>query len=1073
MQNIQIDGANLLDGIVQNDKKQEAVHLGKAITSTTGKPGQIETWRPGERLTTVTYQRPEQENEGGTFEDIMEQAEDLNATLMKNEMVVAANTTSVSDVKKMDEDGFSLPATEVHTVVTETDKIKMQLAKAGVDISYFGDTLSKEQLEQMVGNSAVAQDLANKLQQADLPLTQDNLSEGEKAVGQAMELEPLSDGAIKYMLDNELEPTVANLYKARHSGSSVYVSQNGQADFSQMQEQMERIAAQSGRPDLQEAVSDAEWMVQNEIPVTPKTVEYIGQLKEFQAPENAGQAEGAVVEAIGEGKQPGDAVLIEERSLQAKLKEAVEVVKNATEEELAYVVSHNQDVTVENLKQARGQIAAGVITEEEKAQVTELVQSTKNLEADTGISSRGQAVQFTGVQITMITARRQLEEVRMEMTLEAASTMAKLGVSVDTEPMEELISQLKNLENQYYANLLEGAGIEATEANVAMYADTTEKLAQLKNMPVYALGIPEADVSTLGKLHEAGSGMQQNFKEANQRYETMQTKARPDLGDSLEKAFGNIDEILEDLDMAPSPANERAVRILAYNHTEITQKSVVQMKSADQQVQMAFKNLSPAVVREMIGRGINPLDMEITELNRTVEKLKEELQIDQAEDKYSEYLFKLEKNHNISQQERESYIGIYRLMHQISESDGAAVGALVNQGAKITMRNLMTAVRSEKRSGKMDVSVDGQYEKARLKDNSSSITNQIEAGYQAQCARQSLDELSPERLRTLMQQSEWEKMTPEQFLQQLQEAPEDETAEYEYYRQQLQELEQSAKQSRDVYRMLDRFDMPNTVTNVLAVSEWMQDRNSAYRRFFANTNRRKTDEDKSVENYKKTDEDGAESIDFEAVKEDLLERCSENLKKPEELAKAMEELAECAEHCTGSMLIESEDTHLDIRQLKLMNAQISFGAKMASDECFSLPIVVNGQVTNVTLKVVRGKEEKGLVNITMETERLGKIGAEIKAANDGVSAYVTTQMERTRDHLRAREQEIARVLQEELGEDVNVKTRIVTQKSMDLNRFMNTSGRNQQPETEQEREVQTKTLYAMAEGFIRVLQKLQ
>ena len=141
----------------------------------------------------VTYQKPEQENEGGTFEDIMQQAEDLNATLMKNEMVVAANTTSVSDVKKMGEDGFSLPTTEAHTVVTETDKIKMQLAKAGVDISYFGDALSKEQLEQMVGNSAVAQELANKLQQADLPLTQENLSEGKKAVEQAMELEPLSD----------------------------------------------------------------------------------------------------------------------------------------------------------------------------------------------------------------------------------------------------------------------------------------------------------------------------------------------------------------------------------------------------------------------------------------------------------------------------------------------------------------------------------------------------------------------------------------------------------------------------------------------------------------------------------------------------------------------------------------------------------------------------------------------------------------------------------------------------------------------------------------------------------------
>ena len=156
-----------------------------------------------------------------------------------------------------------------------------------------------------------------------------------------------------------------------------------------------------------------------------------------------------------------------------------------------------------------------------------------------------------------------------------------------------------------------------------------------------------------------------------------------------------------------------------------------------------------------------------------------------------------------------------------------------------------------------------------------------------------------------------------------------------------------------------------------------------------------------------------------------------------------------------------------------MNAQISFGAKMASDECFSLPIVVDGQVTNVTLKVVRGTEEKGKVNITAETERLGKIGAEIKVGKEGISAYIATQTERTRDHLRAKEQELMQALKEEQGEEVEASIRIVTQKNMDLNRFMNTSGRSQQPKTEQQREVQTKTLYSLAEGFIKVLQKLK
>ena len=358
MQNMHIDGTNLLDGIVKNNKKQEFMHSAGIMTDAKESPGNVETWQPGEKLSTVTYQKPDQENAKGTIEDIMQQAEEMNVTLMKNEMVVAASTTTVTDAKKMEEDGFSLPTTEMHTVVTETDKIKMQLAKAGVDISYFGDGLTAEQIEQMAGSSALARDLANKIQQADLPFTQEKLDNGKKAVEQAMELEPLSEGAIKYMLDNGLEPTIANLYKARYSGSSVYVSQNQTSDLSQMQEQLERIAAGSGRTDLPEAVSDAEWMIQNEIPVTPKTVEYIGQLKEYKMPEDEVLVEDAVIEALKDGKSPDEAVLIEERTLSARLKEAVEVVKNATEEDLAYVVIHHESGSARSIRGAEETWAA-------------------------------------------------------------------------------------------------------------------------------------------------------------------------------------------------------------------------------------------------------------------------------------------------------------------------------------------------------------------------------------------------------------------------------------------------------------------------------------------------------------------------------------------------------------------------------------------------------------------------------------------------------------------------------------------------------------------------------------------
>ena len=81
----------------------------------------------------------------------------------------------------------------------------------------------------------------------------------------------------------------------------------------------------------------------------------------------------------------------------------------------------------------------------------------------------------------------------------------------------------------------------------------------------------------------------------------------------------------------------------------------------------------------------------------------------------------------------------------------------------------------------------------------------------------------------------------------------------------------------------------------------------------------------------------------------------------------------------STMILEPDTTSLDVRGLKLMNAQISIGAKMASTECFSMPIVVDGEVTNVTMKIVRNKQQKGLVNITLDSGSFGRIAAQLRA----------------------------------------------------------------------------------------------
>ncbi len=1298
VQNIQLDGAALLDGIGGNSPK-DGFDFGTVSTGTYEKIYESEKLSKGEQTTEVTYQKPQQENHAGTMEDVMQQAENIDAGLMKNKMVVASNTTTTTDCKHVEQDGFSLQQTEIETIVTVTDKIKIELAKAGVDISYFGDSLSAEQLEKFGQNAALARQLASKIQQmqADIPLTVENVGDCQKALQEAGELHKLNDGALKYMLDNQLEPSIANLYKAQYSGSALYADPSTQQlDLSGMQGQISKVIAQAGLPEDAQTLSDSQWMLRNQILLTADNLDYLEQLKALEFPQDPDKMLSSMVTAISEGKRPQDAMLLDGYSLMGQAQKAVDVLHWVTDVDLAYVVSQGEAVTIKNLERVHNQIKAGMISREEAQAAVHLVQGAEKAEqaADGGLSqgrltasagaiengtsvntgnmagngaavvgitgqdtsgqpvnkgdmaelgaasqsadagsmagldaasqfanagsitglgaasqsadagsqagignmpgfgtdssqpdgavgmaaagagnvaqadgmwqsqaaagtssfnmglagnqpavhadamtsavtentaaqaisgavaqasgmngkpqadsimetpqasmdtdtyiqpagekeetadsgmmgngtgnpSQNQDMEYDEQTIALVSERRLLEQIRLRMTVESSYFMLKQGISVDTTSMEQLIQELKQIEHNYYEKLLEQGGVEATEANVSLFAETTEKVEELKDMPAYALGARNIEVVTLEELHQDGSQMQQEFDQANQRYETMQTKVRKDLGDSIHKAFYTVDDILRELGQDINLANERAVRILGYNQIEITPENIAKMKKADQQVQTAFQNMTPSVIREFIGRGINPLDLDITELNRQAEQIKTELNINAPEEKYSEYLYKLEQNHSITPEERSAFIGIYRLMNHVAQSDGAAIGALVNQGADLTMRNLLTAVRSEMH-GNMDITIDDLFGELKSGGYRNSITSQIEAGYQQQCVKQAMNEISPQRLHTVTKESGWEQLTPEQFLQKLQEAPEDVSAEESYYKQQLEDLEKCANTSHEVYQVLEQYELPNTVMNVMAVAELMKNRNGAYRSFFGRNPGRTPDSAKSTDQYMKTKEDGSVEVDFEAIQAELLQRFGEEIKKPKELAKAMAELAECAEKCMSTMILEPDVTSLDIRSLKLMNAQISVNAKMASSECFSMPIVVDGEVTNVTLKIVRDKGKQGLVNITLETSRLGKIAAEFKARQNGITGYVAANSRQTRDFLKSVDGKFTQALQG--VQDGPLQISYVTSTNLNLNHFAAQSGTSVQPETEEEQEVQTKVLYGMAEGFIRVLRQLE
>ncbi len=1026
----------------------------------------------------TTYAKPETEEKKTVAEEI-EASSAMDAEERKNQMAVLAGTTSEEDYARMQKDGFTPDSMTSNTIVTETDKIKAMLAKAGVDISFFGDDLDLEQLTAITGSAQVAAQIVSELKRADLPLNEENIKGMAEALRLAQTLGAPGQDAMKYLIENHMQPSIENFYKAEYSGYG-----QGQEwtvhsiDITAFSDQVEKVIRQAGFVPGEETMADSKWLLEHGIPLTEENLKYYEALKGYEVPSEADEIVRAAALAIAEGGRPQDALLLPGYDRISMAWHATEVVSEATDADLSYILDNGMDLSVQSLEYAMAARSGtadpsvvhngedggmdGVAAGDGVAQASG-IQNAGGSEsaADAGAGSAWSDSDLKGSAdargIALLVARRQLEEVRLVMTIEANYVLLKRGVSIDTEPLVALVEKLRASENEYYENLLREQGVDSGKENTAIFKETTEKVDAIRYVPAYVLGI-KSGADTINAVHEAGSAMRDSFERANERYETLMTSPRADLGDSIQKAFRNVDVILDEIGLEATEANRRAVRILGYNEIPITPESVAEMKRADEEVQRVFRNMTPAVVTQMIKKGINPLDMDFESLNAAAEQIQRETGGKDTE-RFAEYLWKLEKSNAISEEGRNTYIGIYRLIHQVEQTDGAAVGALLNQGADITMRNLITAVRSGRRGGKMDYAVNDSFgEKEGDGYQGTSITHQIETSYQRNCMKDVMESLTPEKMRYVLENvPDWEELTPEQLKEALEQAQTDEGGlDYAYARECLDELRASAKASQEIYQVLEKFDIPNTMLNVMAVESMLKDRNQMYRKIFGAGV-------KDADTQVGTD-------DLEVIKQQLIEEFKEAVSSPEEMAEVQEKLGNLAENVMKTMVETGRVTNLDIREMRLLSAQLSINRIMAKEERYSVPVMVSDGMVNVSLKIVRGVDKRGTVDIMMESELRGKIAATFAAKRDAVDGLIAADNRDTKKLLEENGGQFASVL----GVEGELTLHYAHISGLDLNHFSDgthdgRSSADASQKNSEEYQMQTRQLYHIAESFIRMV----
>ena len=630
-----------------------------------------------------------------SFDEIKAKASMKNVSLENNAFAVMATSMSADDVAKMSDEGFSPSEMTDSETVTVLDKIKATLVKSGVNIDGFTDDLSKEQIEQIAGSSAYANAIEAALKETALPATLENVTEISEALNVSGELTIPSDDAKKYMINNCPEPTVNNFYIANHSSSadtsanraSYYMDETGyvgknptDADIESLSPQIEKIISDAGLSVNEQTINEAKWLINKDIPLTKENLINLENLESVSFPLDTENVALSAASALAEGKNAKDGLLSDPESIHIKAAKFVE------------------------------------------------------------------SLNFDDV-----AKRRILEETRLILTLEASVSLLKKGINLDTKNLEKLVDDLKQAEKESYAPFL----MDNDEVDIKKYDDeltlkldvfkqTVIAIEHVKTAPLSVVG----DVAfsektpTLNEVAELSDKAESEFSKAERSYETMMTMPRYDMGDSIKKAFRNVDDILEDLEIEATRLNEKAVRILGYSGMEITEANIEKAVKAEVAVENVITHMTPARTLKMIRDGFNPLDTDIYELSN--ELLSEDE--DTGNTKYTEFLYKLEKLSEITESEKSAFIGLYRLFRKIEKSDGKLVGDVIKADAKLTLSNIISASRSDRQVG-TDIKIDdsfGALEK--LITHGESITDQILQGFRTkelnvQYAKEEADEI--------------------------------------------------------------------------------------------------------------------------------------------------------------------------------------------------------------------------------------------------------------------------------------------------------------------------------------------
>lgn len=396
-------------------------------------------------------------------------------------------------------------------------------------------------------------------------------------------------------------------------------------------------------------------------------------------------------ERLNEGEKLGERPLIKEDKIlytEKTIQEIVDDLAKVDDITIEKIIDEGTPVTIGNLRE-------GMLKHTKEA-LDKRVSNQHSKEA-----SKEDAQEDTVEDI-----KEQIKTIRARLSAESATRLSE-KMPLESSKLHEVAQELKQLEEVKIEKVAQSVELPLTDTHknqLQQVIDATQLLGKNKQYSIVALKDGEQSLEMVHKALIA--------------YHEGETVVDEKLGDTIVQLEEAIDQFIKEHKLPQDPLTREGVRALILNELPIEQEHLEQVKQTLLKLDTLSTSLTPECAAMWIKEGINPYKASI---NHIVEWLGQE-QFPQLKQSLGERIVALEEKGKINATQKQSLIGLYRILTGVAKHKEEVAGYLVKNQLHLTIEKLDQALKYIGKTQVIEKTIDatfGERESNNLEEDTS------------------------------------------------------------------------------------------------------------------------------------------------------------------------------------------------------------------------------------------------------------------------------------------------------------------------------------------------------------------